>query len=336
LTEDKIISLLERLGCRRIRVRGDNVHSTCPQESSHKGGRDRNPSFGVLVNDSGVSKANCLACGFNDSAEWIARTHGWSDLAGEFRTKVDNRSGGYLWVPPTNKGIWDIPEEPFLPPGDSVDKYTGQVPQYILDRGFTLDTCKAWELGYDLGNKRLIFVVRDLLGRLRGISGRTLVNHPAKYLHYVWDHKNGSWSPGYNYDRFDDFEKWKKASLFYGEHMIDWERIPEHRRDTLILVEGHTDSMWLWQNQWNAISVMGSSISDAQAATVLKLLPEGGRVVTIGDGDDGGRTMAKSIKEALSTKIPCFEVILPDGSDPQDIKPSVVESIIAQSRPVVG
>ena len=99
MTEDKIIELLQRLGCRRVRTRGDNVHATCPEELGHKGGVDRRPSFGVLINPDGVSLSNCRACGFSDSAEWIARTHGWSDLAGSFRSDVEGDGYFYIYPP---------------------------------------------------------------------------------------------------------------------------------------------------------------------------------------------------------------------------------------------
>ena len=330
--------MLQRLGCRRIRTRGNNVHATCPDESSHSGGVDRRPSFGILINPDGLSPSNCRACGFHDSAEWIARTHGWADLAGGFRKDIEG--SGYFHIPTTNRGIWDVPDEdPLLPPESSIEPYVGKVPQYVLDRGFTLETCKAWELGFDIPKQRLIFVVRDRLGRLRGISGRTLVNHPAKYLHYIWDHRYGCWRAGYGKAKddkewFAQLEKWKKSLLFYGESMVNWGRVPESRRDTIVLVEGHTDSMWLWQHRWVAMSVMGSSLSEAQAKTVIQLLPRGGRVVTLGDGDEGGVTMANSIRAKLSARVPCFQRILANKTDPQDLAGEQIDAVIAASQPV--
>lgn len=339
MTEAQIITLLTRLGCRRIRTRAEHVYSTCPNEGAHRGGRDKHPSYSVKINENGVSKAHCMACGFKDSAEWIARVNGWDDLAGSFRRTVDDPD--YFHIPATNRGLWAVPEpSPLLPPESSLEPYVGRVPQYILSRGFTLETCRAWELGYDMQYKRAIFVIRDRLGRLRGISGRTIVNSRAKYLHYVWDHRLKQWSHGYGKaaddpERFKDFEKWRRNLLLLGEHMVNWERAGPDRQ-CIIIVEGHTDAIWLWQLGWVGLAVMGSSMSEKQAETVVQMLPKDGYVVTMADGDDGGRTLAASIRKQLIGNVPLFECQLPDGLDPQGQSDDVILSWMKQRRLAVA
>lgn len=51
------------LGCTEISVGSKWVRSTCPIEYLHSGGKDRQPSFAILINPGDESHCRCLACG---------------------------------------------------------------------------------------------------------------------------------------------------------------------------------------------------------------------------------------------------------------------------------
>ena len=60
---------------------GDNLQTTCP---FHKDGKERKPSFGIMLKDKGNYKAgqcHCFACGWSGSLqEMISNCFGYDDM----------------------------------------------------------------------------------------------------------------------------------------------------------------------------------------------------------------------------------------------------------------
>lgn len=58
--------LANNLGLRRVKIRGDEIHASCPFSALHFSGRDRHPSFSINVSK-GVF--NCFSCGSRGTIE---------------------------------------------------------------------------------------------------------------------------------------------------------------------------------------------------------------------------------------------------------------------------
>ncbi len=248
---ERIEKILGEMGC--IKIRGDetDVHSECPLAPwTHEKGRDNNPSFGVLINDNGPSKYNCFSCKTrgNDLKNLVWK---WMEFSGKKLPEEMSRwlLGSEQLATVSKKELYDLhPEmrrEETLPES-WWDEYGGSVPKYILDRGITLDTCRAWGLGNDEKHFRLMFPLRNEKGELVSIIGRKV---------------HGD-APGPKYKNMGGA---KKGRYLYGEHMALLDR------ETVIVVEGPVDALWLWQNGFrDAVAIMGSALSREQARTLVK------------------------------------------------------------------
>ena len=231
-------------------------------------------------------------------------------------------------------------EVPELPAG-SYDEFEGGVPRYAIERGLAIETCKAWNLGHNRADKRLMFPLYDERGRLVAYSGRSYACRcgsmdsvgeyrcsvcktsladgaepcPAcggapKKTRTLCSKCGQRWPPKYLHSY-----GFKRNLFLYGEH-----RRKIDRGDTVYVVEGNIDAPMLWQAGYRpAVSTLGSNVVLKGAATsvhVEKMIAWWGRVVIVRDGDEAGRKMAAGIVRAISGRILSSVVDLPDGFDP--------------------
>lgn len=336
MNEHDIIRCLDKLGCRKVRPRGDEVWATCPNEGEHHRGSDNNPSFSVKVNPDGPSPCSCFACPLKDVFEHLVTLRGIEGFekgAGPRLYKPDD----FYALPRDNRGIFFQEDtSPFFPPERGLLPYKGRVHKTILSRGFTVETARAWELGVDDENRRAIFVVRDRKGRLRGISGRATLNgQKPKYLHYSWDTRLLAFSARKYYARIEDFEKFAVSRVLYGEHMICWDGVRAGRR-FIIVCEGPTDVLWLWQAGYNAVAVQGSAISDEQCQILLEMLPADGALMIGADEDAAGLKLAKDIQSRLAGRVPIYQPPWKKGGDPASTAVSDVHEIVGAAKLVIS
>jgi len=321
MDEPTIHMVLERLGCRKIRTRGDEVWATCPNESNHYNGTDNNPSFSARIEPDGKSPCSCFACDLSDLLEHLATICGIPGFNDYVYAGID-KPDDWIHMPANNRGIFGFTEEtggPMFPPERALEIFERALHRTLSDRGFGVDVAKAWELLYDRVNGRAIFVVRDRMGRLRGVSGRAVRNgQRPKYLHYSWDTAESRFWPRKESGRESDFVPFEKSALLYGEHMVDWDRAGPTRQ-LLVVVEGQTDVLRSWQAKWNAVAPFGSSVSPTQISTIIGLVPRGGGVLIASDADAAGRSLERKIRQGIGDRVPLYGVDLPEGSDPADM-----------------
>lgn len=174
-------------------------------------------------------------------------------------------------------------------PETELDLYRGSVPRYALDRGFTIETCKAWELGHDRVGKRLIFPIRrgrDLA--LVGLVGRSYIGDEPKYL---------------------DMIGFAKAKYLYGEWMV------RENAKRLVVVEGPPDVLACWQAGETAWGIQGAFASTEQTRKIAYAeLP----VYLFPDGDPAGAKWANRLGNDLRED----GVIVYDAWGGEDVDPS--------------
>jgi len=128
---------------------------------------------------------------------------------------------------------------------------------WIYDRGFSLDVINAWDCKIN-NYKDFIIPVKDIEEVTIGWITRRKAAIP-KYLY----------SKGF-----------KKSQCLFGiNHLKDV--------DTLYVVEGSLDCMWLQQHGYAAVSILGAIISKAQIDLISKINPT--EVVLSLDNDEAGR-----------------------------------------------
>jgi DNA primase len=158
-------------------------------------------------------------------------------------------------------------------------------------------------LGEDRGryyarlSERVIFPIHSPTGMLVGFGGRTLGDHPAKYIN----------SP--------QTKLFNKSRLLYGYHLAK-EQIYRKRR--LIVVEGYMDVIMLHQAGFTtAVATLGTALTPDHLPLLKKGEPE---VVVAYDGDRAG--VAAAMKAARLLGAHNFEggvVLFEGGMDPADM-----------------
>jgi len=159
---------------------------------------------------------------------------------------------------------------------------------------------KARESGglYDAFRRRLIFPIRDQLGRVVAFGGRKLRDEDEpKYL-------NSAETPIFD-----------KSATCYGLPQAT-ERIRESRR--AIVVEGYTDVIACHQaGESNVIATLGTATTPKHARILRRLADE---VVLVFDGDDAGQRAAdRALEIFFAEPVDVRIAVLPGGADPADL-----------------
>ncbi|WP_457608688.1 DNA primase [Nitratifractor sp.] len=146
-------------------------------------------------------------------------------------------------------------------------------------------------------NRRITFPIYSPAGAIVGFGGRTLGDHPAKYIN----------SP--------QTRLFNKSRLLYGYHRAKEEI---YRRKEIIVCEGYLDVIMLHQAGFHtAVATLGTALT----AEHLPLLGKGEpRVILAYDGDSAG--VAAALKAARLLSAHGFEgrvVLFPQGKDPADM-----------------
>lgn len=152
---------------------------------------------------------------------------------------------------------------------------------------------------YDRFRNRIIFPIRDKIGRVVGFGGRVLDDSKPKYLN----------SP--------ETAVFHKQQILYGLHEYF---LSKQKATTAIIVEGYMDVVMLHQfGFYSAMATMGTAFGEWHVKTLFGLFSE---VCFCFDGDEAGKQAAW---KALQIMLPYMEdgrvikfVMLPSGQDPDD------------------
>lgn len=270
MTDSDLETCFSLMGAKLSRGSG-NRKAQCPLAPwTHNGGKDKNPSCTVKAADPAVFK--CWACQSQGSVRKLAKLyaeHSGDQRAYEFARRVERfelgdrikSRGSYYDCIRSNARIRkedQADSKPFVE--KDLELFMQSVPKYAIERGLTKEQILRWEIGYDIPRRRMIFTIRDYLGKFIGVSGRDLTGEkPNKYKHY----------PGC-----------KKELLLYGEQFID--------RDVKrgYVVEGFFDVLTFERaGIKNTLASMGTSLSIDQMQKLARWFQE---IVFVPDCDDAG------------------------------------------------
>lgn len=145
--------------------------------------------------------------------------------------------------------------------------------------------------------ERVTFPIYSPSNRLVGFGGRTLSNHPAKYVN----------SP--------QTKHFNKSQLLYGYHLAK-ESI--YKQKTIIITEGYLDVIMLHQAGFtHTVATLGTALTNEHLPLITRGDPE---VIVAYDGDDAGINAALKASLLLSTHgIKGGVVLFGNGMDPADM-----------------
>lgn len=286
-------------------LRGDELRAKCPLHS------DRNPSFSVNTK-SGVWI--CFrGCGHGTFFELVEHVYGMSPT--EARAWVSSNGTSVsapMAVEDFQKALSSqlVPEAqgPFVKIVYSWETYfeglvQDRMPEWLLNRGITWGTINRWDIRYDPIWDSITIPVRWNGNRV-GTVTRNTIKEP----------------------RYENSENLPRNEILFGEI--------NHNQNDIIVCEGAIDLLWLWQNGYNAFSLLGSSLSQTQVNLLRGY--HYGEIILAYDNDDAGRKGTKSAVELLFANgwMPqqITQLTFPSGQDPNDCSPELLKELYDQRR----
>lgn len=178
---------------------------------------------------------------------------------------------------------------------------------YLTNRGINEETQREFEIGYDPFWKRVTIPIRNEDGELVSIVGRGIFDDiQPKY---------------YFYNTF------KKGNVLYNLHRVK-ESFPVSQ--SLILVEGTLDCMWMYQIGYNnVVASFGCNVTKTQAGLIAKNCRQ---LFCLYDGDTAGTDGRVRVDELLGNRIKVKHVLLPHKyKDPVGIMKKEMDVILAKA-----
>jgi len=238
-----------------------------------------------------------------------------------FRKKLDNQQTAKKYL--TDRGIGQATIEKFeigfAPSSD-------ETLNFLRGYGYSINEAKEFGVAdiSENNNKaycrfidRIIFPIRSRSGKFVGFGGRTITNHPAKYIN----------SPQTKY--------FNKSRLLYGYFFA---KDSIFRQKKIIITEGYMDTIMLHQAGFtNAVATLGTALTNEHLPLITKMEPE---VILAYDGDDAG--IAAALKASMLLSRHSFKggvILFGEGLDPADmVKNGEVEKLnrlFSEAQPFV-
>lgn len=298
------LDVLRRLGSTSgVTQQGDWLMTTCPLAPwTHSGGTDNSPSFGIHLEPDGTSVFNCFSCHKKGPvAHLVWLMEGFTgESYGGLKKEIEDNELFMGDIPewsasnplPDSKPLTILPEALLKAyPEIAVDH------PFLKERFITNpDAIRKMELRSDTdsrGVERVVFPVRDIGGGLLGFTGRAIDKSASLKVR--------------------DYANLPKSRALLGSHLVDKDK-------PLAVVEGLFAYATMVDYGFNAVALMGSSLSPQQAQLLLEINKP---LYLFLDNDKAGRGGVEHIKEKLQDHLPLFRVTYPstvkEGEDPNDL-----------------
>ena len=165
--------------------------------------------------------------------------------------------------------------------------------------------------------ERITFPIFSTSGAAVGFGGRTITNHPAKYIN----------SP--------QTKLFNKSRLLYG---YDLAKESIYKNKKLIVCEGYLDVVMFHQAGFTeAVASMGTALTPEHLPLLRKGDP---KIILAYDGDKAGQAAAMKAAEMLSyAGFDGGVVLFPDGQDPADLiakgQSEEVAKLLREAKPLI-
>lgn len=291
---------------------------------------ERNPSFTMSLT-SGLF--HCFAC--KESGTLVTFLH----KMGVSRTSIDIQYADVKDLAQNEEKeellyVRDSPlKNPPLPEG-ALGLFEDYCPIDLLNAGFPQDLLMEFDIGYDHLLRRITFPLRDLSGRLIGVSGRNDGGYGARYK--VYDHRD--WAK-HNIE----CEVPDKSEVIWNIERV-YPRAYFGDVNEIIIVEGFKALLRLVQyGHRNVVALLGSYMSEQQRFLLEKFQ---GPFTLFLDNDKAGTRGTTIIGKLLSkskvVKVATYpegDITQPDGLLQEQVNTALARATIyaawrAETKPV--
>lgn len=169
----------------------------------------------------------------------------------------------------------------------------------LLEAGLLSENVESGRV-YDRFRGRVMFPIRDHLGRLSGFGGRVLGDEKPKYLN----------TP--------ETEAFRKGELLYGLNLAREALKDSPSGGELIVVEGYMDVIAMHQGGFTgAVATLGTALT-AEHATLLSRLGVAGLSLMFDRDEAGLKATLSGLDQVLGAKFRVRATSVPNGKDPAD------------------
>ena len=281
MTREEVLTILEsKLKFGPVSGPTDNMPAFCP---FHKGGNEKSPALYVYVGPSTLhvqtGSAYCHTCGEGWSLPSLLRKLGMPSNTIETVQRFLQETG--VARPKQYRLNFDLPILPEMTLG-----MFDYCPTKLLDDGFTEEVLRRYEVGFDRERSRITFPLRDHLGNLVGISGRTVL--PDAYPRYkIYTREFEEVYRNYQFH---------KGRICWGLHQF-YQASLHQVVEPVVVCEGFKAAMWVAQAGYpHVVALLGKYASEEQRALLLRTTS---RLVLFLDNDGPGREAAPVVAEQL-------------------------------------
>lgn len=308
-TEAHVESIVRPL-LRNVRVSSGELQASCP---FHRTSDPDNPSRTLFISLS-LGVYHCWSCGASGSLAKFLHELGRppeaisAALGGGLEEQLKHRLKSSQTT--KEKFIHEELSSDVLP--ESLLGVFDRAPKLLLEDGFTKETLRHFEVGYDRWNYRITYPVRAIDGRLLGIvGGQVYPEDNPKYLLYTKEF--ATWGLG-------ERGPIERGETLWHAHRMYADRASSANNPPLVLVEGYKACMWVYQSGIpDVIALSGSKITFAQRTILGRMAQD---VVLMLDGDEAGRAGARQIQQQLQRSgLRVHRIDLPDETQPDDLEP---------------
>lgn len=322
--EDHVLLLAQRYADGNLGItessKGRQLLTRCP---FHKGGKERKPSFYWNMENGLFYCQSCQVGGGLSS---------FMTLIGMDKKTIQETLDGIdmKWVKKTRQCLSKkdpLTSNPVLP--ETLLSMFDRTPLALTRAGFCPELLEEMEIGYDIRQHRITFPIRDVTGRLIGISGRA----DGKYIEprYKFYRKEfDSIVPGYALEKgrtlWNVHRLW--AAHVTGCNLRGWQPVT-------VLVEGFKAALHLIQHGYkDTVALMGSSMTDTQRFILSTI---GGIVFVFLDNNEAGQRGADKVMEELRRRSCCkpYRVCYPADASPEtqpdDLDPEVIHKLFEEA-----
>lgn len=216
-----------------------------------------------------------------------------------FRSQLEGDALGYLASRGLERASIDAFELGYAPDGwDGLLRHAltkGVRDEDLLNVGLVAGNDRGRV--YDRFRNRVMFPIKDAMGRCVGFAGRVLDDSLPKYLNTA------------------ETELFHKSELLYG---LDRARPSIRKQGEVIVVEGYMDVIALHQTGFGtAVGALGAALTAEQAEQLVRL--DAKRVYLAFDADEAGqRAVLSGLDQSVGSRLLVSAITVPNGKDPAE------------------
>lgn len=211
----------------------DNLSARCPFHFKSDGSQERSASFAMNLS---TGLYFCHSCGAKGNLYTFFRDLGLprTEIVLNYQHIIDGAKNNLPAAQnPIKAEVFDK-----NPIDHRLLGLLDYAPPDLAQSGFSADTLRYFDVGYDQWHYRTTYPIRDLAGQLVAISGRSVVGATPRYKIYTDEYRVWGLPPR---------DSWNRGNVLYNGHRLYAGLYHSREKADIVIVEGFKACMWVHQ-----------------------------------------------------------------------------------------